>query len=58
MQYARVVDSIVQEVFTPPQGFALQDCFTAELVADFMPCTAEVQNGWIAQPDGSFTAPT
>jgi hypothetical protein len=57
MKYARIVDSIVQEVFTPPPGFALEECFTAELVTQFIPCSEEVQGGWILQQNGAFVAP-
>lgn len=57
MKYARIADSIVQEAFTPPPGFTLQECFTAELVAQFMPCPDEVQGGWILQQDGTFAEP-
>lgn len=57
MKYARIVDSIAVEVFTPPAGFALGECFTAELVAQFVPCSEEVQGGWALQEDGSFIAP-
>lgn len=57
MKYARVVNSVVQEVFTPPEGFTLQECFTAEVVAQFLPCPEDVQGCWVLQPDGSFSAP-
>jgi hypothetical protein len=57
MKYARVSDSIVQEVFTPLEGFTIDECFTAEIVAQFEPCPAEVQGSWLKQPDGTFVAP-
>ena len=57
MKYARIVDSIAVEVFTPPEGFTLAECFTAELVAQFAPCSEEVEAGWIEQENGSFNPP-
>ena len=54
MKYARVVDSIVYEVFTPPVGFTFDECFTPEVVAQFVHCPAEVEAGWIQFADGSF----
>ena len=38
MKYARIVDNKVWEVFTPPVGVDISDCFTAELVAQFIEC--------------------
>lgn len=57
MKYARIVELTAVEVFTPPEGFTLDECFTAELVAQFVPCPDEVQGGWILQDDGTFIAP-
>ena len=57
MKYARVVESIVQEVFTPPEGLTINDCFTPQVVALFEPCPEEVEQNWIKEPDGTFAAP-
>jgi hypothetical protein len=57
MKYARIVNSIAVETFITPEGFTIEECFTAELVAQFLPCPEEVQAGWILQGDGSFVAP-
>jgi len=57
MKYARVLDSIVQEVFIPPAGLTIEDCFTPEVVALFESCPNEVEQNWIKEPDGSFVAP-
>jgi hypothetical protein len=57
MKYARIVDSTVLEVFVPPAGFSISDCFTPEIVAQFQPCADEVVGGWIVQEDGSIIAP-
>lgn len=58
MKYARIPSgNIVVEVFTPPKGFELSDCFTPELVAEFVPCPEEVEANWIRQEDGTFLPP-
>ena len=57
MKYARIVDSTVLEVFVPPAGFSIGDCFTPEIVAQFQPCADEVVGGWLVQEGGSIIAP-
>ena len=57
MKYARILNSLVYEVFTPPAGFVLADCFTPQVVALFEPCPDYVEQNWIKQEDGSFMAP-
>ena len=57
MKYARIVDSIVFEVFTPPEGFALEECFNAELVAQFEPCPEHVEQRWKKNADGTYSEP-
>jgi len=57
MKYARVLDSVVQEVFTPPAGLTIEDCFTPQVVVLFEPCPDEVEQNWIKESDGSFVAP-
>lgn len=46
-KFARVVSGVVQEVFTPPNGFNINDCFTPEVVAQFRPCPDDVEPGWL-----------
>lgn len=57
MKYARVINNIVIEVFTPPSGVAIEECFTPEIVAQFEPCPEYVEQNWIKQEDGIFIAP-
>lgn len=57
MKYARIADNRVIETFTPPQGIDISECFTAELVAQFKQVPDEVEQNWMEQPDGTFTAP-
>lgn len=58
MKYARLSpENTVIEVFTPPTPFALKDCFTPEIAAQFEPCPEEVDQNWIKQEDGSFGPP-
>ena len=66
MRYARIgeekdkatkkVTAKVVEVFTPPKGFELKDCFTKEVAAQFVKCQPDVQVGWLYE-DGKFNAP-
>ncbi len=56
--YARIQDGIVMELFTPPEGFGIADCFVPELAATFVevPEGVEVEQGWTF--DGTtFAAP-
>lgn len=46
-KYARNVNGIVQEVFVPMAGFAIEDCFTPEVVGMFRACPDDVEAGWI-----------
>jgi hypothetical protein len=45
-KYARIVNDIVVEVFTPPVGVDISECFTAELVAQFIECPEEISPLW------------
>lgn len=56
--YARIVNNIVQEIFTPPVGVLIEECFCPEVVAMFVQVPDEVQQNWIQNPDGTFSAPT
>ena len=56
MKYARIVDNKVYETFTPPTGVDISECFTPELVAQFIECPENVEQNW--SYDGStFTEP-
>lgn len=56
MKYARVVDNKVWEVFTPPTGVDISECFTAELVVQFIECPEYVEQHYTY--DGThFSAP-
>jgi hypothetical protein len=58
MKYARLsTENTVIEVFTPPEGFGIEDCFTPQVVAMVEPCPDEVEQNWIKQEDGTFVAP-
>lgn len=47
MKYARIVDNTVYETFTPPIGVDISECFTPELVAQFIECPDNVEHNWI-----------
>jgi hypothetical protein len=56
MKYARIVNNEVFETFTPPTGVGISECFTSELVAQFIECPENVEQHWTY--DGStFTEP-
>ena len=56
MKYARIFKNTVAEVFTPPVGFTLNDCFHADVVAQFVVANDEVEQNW-TYVDGVFSAP-
>jgi hypothetical protein len=56
MKYARIVNNNVHEVFTPPVGVDISECFTAELVAQFIECPEYVEANW-SYTNGEFEAP-
>lgn len=47
MKYARIVDNKVYETFTPPINVEISECFTAELVGQFVECPENVEQYWI-----------
>lgn len=53
---ARIQDGILVEFLTPLKGFALEDCFPADLLAECVLAPDAVEVGWLY--DGhSFSAP-
>jgi hypothetical protein len=58
MNYARVVNGLVVELFTPPDEIPIEDCFHPEIAAQFVPVPdgLAVEQGWTY--DGTaFAAP-
>lgn len=61
--YARVQDGIVAELFAPPSGVVLEDCFAPSVASQFVDITAvdpAPLPGWTATQRGStwsFSAP-
>jgi hypothetical protein len=59
--YARIVSGTVAELFTPPAGVAIADCFNAALAwVDVTAVSPPPQPGWTASETGgvwSFAAP-
>lgn len=55
MKYARFHDNTIVEVFTPPEGFTIEQCFHPSVLFVEIPTYAEV--GWIRQEDGAFADP-
>lgn len=50
--YARVLDGIVAELFTPPDGVPIEDCFHADLTWIDCSATPDVAPGWTATETG------
>jgi hypothetical protein len=60
-KYAEIQDNVVINIFFPPQGFELEDCFHASLLHRFVEVEDEniIFAGYIYDPaTGEFTAPT
>lgn len=45
MKYARFVDNVAVEFFTPPEGFSIHQCFHPDLVKQFEPVHEDFQLG-------------
>lgn len=56
MKYARIHEGSVAEIYAPIEGFTIEQCFHASLVAQMTPCSDDVQAGW-SYVDGVFTDP-
>lgn len=56
MKYARIVGNKVWETFVPHSGATIQECFTPDIVAQFISCPDEVENTWTYE-NGSFIQP-
>ncbi len=54
--FARVVDGIVAEIATIPDGLSITDCFHADIAATFVPCDTSIQQGY-TYSGKKFTAP-
>jgi len=55
--YARINNGVVVELFTPPSGFTLAECFHPDVVAQFVAVgSATVAVGYLYS-GGTFTAP-
>lgn len=55
-KYARIVDNKIWETFVPHSGATIEECFTPELVAQFISCPDEVDQTW-SYVNGEFIAP-
>lgn len=57
-EYARIVSGLVAELFTPPTGVAITDCFHADIAAAFVAVPSGVAPavGW-SHAAGTFSAP-
>ncbi|SMD18412.1 DUF4376 domain-containing protein [Rhizobium sp. RU36D] len=56
MTFARINNGIVVEIISVPDGFALSDCFTADIVDQCHPSPQDVGAGWTFA-NGVFAEP-
>jgi hypothetical protein len=56
-KYARILDGVVLEVFTPPEGSALADCFHKDLAGQFHEVAETVVSGSVLGDGGQWIAP-
>ncbi len=54
MKYARVVDNVAVEVFTPPEGVAIEECFHPDIVVQFMAVPDDVVPQSTLNSDGTW----
>ena len=55
--FARIQDSVVAEIFSPPDGFSITDCFAPGFT--WVKCEPAVQSGWTYSGNPPFfCAPT
>ena len=45
------------EVFTPPEGFTLAECFHPVIVAQFVEVPQNVEALWVRGEDGTYLPP-
>ena len=53
-KYARIVDKTVVEIFSSPDGFTITECFHADIVEQFSPCSDAVTIGSTVDSKGSW----
>lgn len=46
MKFARFIDNTAVEVFTPPDGFGIRDCFHVTVASQFEPVADDVDVGY------------
>ncbi len=54
--YARVINNVAVELFTPPTGFTIQECFTADIAAQFQSVPSGTEAG-ATLANGTWTNP-
>lgn len=57
MKYARAQNQRVLEVFSPPEGFKLEECFSPSIAALFERCPDDAEANWRKLEDGTFEGP-
>lgn len=55
MKYGRFVGNVLAEVFTPPEGFTIEQCFHSSLV--FEEISSDALPGWVRTENGQLVDP-
>jgi hypothetical protein len=55
MKYGRIINNVVVEVFTPPPGVRIEDCFHPDVGFEEIPPNAQLH--WIKDESGVLVAP-
>ncbi len=58
MKYGLMYDGEVIDVFTPPAGKTINDCFTDDRASEYVSIPAHVTVGYTQKYDGSWIPPT
>jgi hypothetical protein len=57
MKFARFIDNTAVEIFTPPNGFSISDCFHSTVASQYEPVADDVVVGY-TKPVVETTTPT
>ncbi len=58
MKYARLNENNkVIETFIPQKGFTIKESFHSDIAIQFIKVPIEVEQNWVKNPDGTFSAP-
>ena len=53
--YARIVNGVAVEVFSPPEGFTIEECFHPDVVVQFTECPLNITANSTIDSEGVWT---